>query len=191
MFNSESINELFLSYRAALARAVSRIVPPHEIEDIVQETYVRVCQFKSTKPIEAPKALMVKVAQNLAFDHIKRAEWRLRADMDVETALESGKQAAAGDATLNQAVSDEEFGQFCEAVRKLPLQCRRVFVLKKVYGCSQAEIASQLGISENTVEKHIAKGMSLCAEELLGTNTSNARANRRHRKVATPTGGDL
>ncbi|MBT5330464.1 MAG: sigma-70 region 4 domain-containing protein, partial [Porticoccaceae bacterium] len=34
--------------------------------------------------------------------------------------------------------------------------------LKKVYGYSQREIAEELGISENTVEKHVALGVKRC-----------------------------
>ena len=40
MSNDNPFNEIFLSFRKQLARAVSSIVPPKEIEDIVQETYV-------------------------------------------------------------------------------------------------------------------------------------------------------
>ena len=48
----------------------------------------------------------------------------------------------------------QRLGQGREAVRQLPEQCRRVFVLKKVYGYSQREIAKELSLSESTVEKH-------------------------------------
>ena len=50
-----------------------------------------------------------------------------------------------------QFESRERFLMFCRAVRELPLQCRRAFILKKVYGLSQKEIADYLGISESTV----------------------------------------
>jgi RNA polymerase sigma-70 factor (ECF subfamily) len=36
--------------------------------------------------------------------------------------------------------------------------------LKKVYGLGQREIAAYMGISESTVEKHVAKGLMLCAQ---------------------------
>ena len=42
------------------------------------------------------------------------------------------------------------------------VQCRRAFVLKKVYGYSQREIAQELELSESTVEKHIANGVKRC-----------------------------
>ena len=70
------------------------------------------------------------------------------------------------DETFEQAASSEEFGHFCEAVRQLPLQARRVFVLKKVYGYSQREIVRELGIAESTVEKHVALAVRRCAAYL-------------------------
>ena len=70
------------------------------------------------------------------------------------------------DSTYREAASHEEFGQFCDAVRHLPLQCRRVFVLKKVYNYSQKEISEELGISASTVEKHIALGIRRCSAYL-------------------------
>lgn len=161
----EVINDIYMLCRTQLAWVVSRIVPPHEIEDIVQETYVRVCQYKTQAEIREPRALMVKIARNLALDHVKRAEVRLADSLADDE--EIGLEASLADSPLKRAVSDQEFGQFCEAVRQLPLQCRKVFVLKKVYGYSQREIAKELGLSESTVQKHVARGMRLCAELLL------------------------
>jgi len=160
----EVINTVFLSCKSLLAAVVSRIVPPHEIEDIVQETYVRVCQSKAKGDLREPRAFMVKTARNLALDHIKRAEQRLTCSMDSQLDWEC---VARDDSDpYRQSVSNQEFSRFCEAVRQLPLQCRRVFVLKKVYGHSQREIAQKLGLKESTVEKHIARGVILCARYL-------------------------
>ena len=57
-----------------IARAVSRIVPPHEVEDIVQETYVRLCQIAKPEHIQHPKSYLFKTARNLALDNVKRAK---------------------------------------------------------------------------------------------------------------------
>nr|WP_293855648.1 sigma-70 family RNA polymerase sigma factor [Steroidobacter sp.] len=173
-----------MTCRARLARVVSRIVPPHEIEDIVQETYVLVCQFKHDKEIRRPQGFMVKTARNLALDHVKRAEWRLASSLDeqMEALIEAG--ADTSDATFKQAASDEEFARFCEVVRQLPVQCRRVFVLKKVYGYSQKEIARELGLSEHTVEKHVAKGIELCARLILDSESSQVMDTATKRPLA-------
>ena len=168
------INDIYSLCRDQLALIVSRIVPPHEIEDIVQETYVRVCQYKKKREVHEPRALMVKTARNLALDHIKRAEVRLADSLsDDEVGALKGNLT---DDPLKQVVSDQEFSQFCEAVRQLPQQCKKVFVLKKVYGYSQREIAKEVGLSESTVEKHVARAMRLCAELLLQKRSPVSKA---------------
>jgi RNA polymerase sigma-70 factor (ECF subfamily) len=166
LVNKGLMTEIFLACRVQLARVVSRIVPPQEIEDIVQETYVRVCQYNSRNDIGEPKALMLSVARNLALDHVKRAEYRLTSAYANEADLESALARHAEDESYRTVASNEEFSRFCDAVRQLPVQCRRVFVLKKVYGLSQRQIAAELGIAESTVEKHIANGMLHCARYL-------------------------
>ncbi len=44
---------------------MARIVPPHEIEDIVQETYVRICQIENKENITSPKSFMYKMAKKI------------------------------------------------------------------------------------------------------------------------------
>ena len=154
-----------------MARMVSRIVPPKEIEDIVQETYVRICQMDKREPVEQPKSFLMRTARNLAYDHLKKAETRL-AD-GVENESDFDVEDLVNDEVFENIASSEEFAHFCEAVRQLPLQCRRVFVLKKVYGYSQKEIAKEMNLSESTVEKHIAVGFKRCASHMLGVSQSN------------------
>jgi len=141
---------------------VAKIVPPHEIEDIVQETYVRICQLENKAHITSPKSFMYKTAHNLALDYLKQANIRLVDGIDDMENLDYLLTEHHKDEMYENALTDSEFSYFCEAVRQLPQQCRKVFVLKKVYGYSQREIANQLNLSESTVEKHISTGMKRC-----------------------------
>ena len=155
---------MYISSSKALSRLVSRMVPPHEIEDIVQETYVRLCQTENIERIESPKAFMYKTARNLALDYIKRADTKKVDRVESQQVLENlmNGDDRVIDEMYQSTVIDEEFKHFCDAVRILPVQCRKVFVLKKVYGNSQKEIAEELGISQSTVEKHISNGLKRC-----------------------------
>lgn len=177
--HNDNITNVFVALRSTLARAVSRLVPPKEVEDIVQETYVRVCQVETPEQIQFPRSFMLRTAQNLALDHLKRAETRLSVSLDDELDLELVGYTTRADETFDRVAANQEFGFFCEAVRQLPLQCRKAFVLKKVYGYSQKEIALNLDISENTVEKHIATGIKRCAQFMAelkqGTGTNQRK----------------
>lgn len=161
MTNKESLEKVYFSIRKGLIRAVSRLVPPKEIEDIVQETYVRICAVKQTEQIRHPRSFLYRTARNLALDHLKRTETRMGVSMEDE-GVNVDVEPEDLDEVYRQVSAKQEFEHFCEAVRHLPLQCRRAFVLKKVYGYSQKEIARSLNISENTVEKHIATGINRC-----------------------------
>lgn len=175
MSDKESLESVYLSIRNGLMRAVSRLVPPKEIEDIVQETYVRICAVKHTVQIQHPRSFLYRTARNLALDHLKRAETRTSVSMDDES-LDLDEEVDDVDQVYNQVSATQEFEHFCEAVRHLPLQCRKAFVLKKVYGYSQKEIAENLHISENTVEKHIAMGLSRCRQFMQQAQTCNNEA---------------
>ncbi len=161
--NNESVSQVFMLIRSRLSRLVSRIAPPREVEDIVQETYVRVCLVEREE-IRYPRSFLYRTAKNLALDYVKKAETRLVGSIDEEEEADWGLSGGREDETYDKAVANQEFGFFCEAVRQLPQQCRKAFVLKKVYGYSQKEIASNLDISESTVEKHIASGIRRCGE---------------------------
>ena len=164
MSSEHKLLEVFVALRRKLARAVSQIVPSPEIEDIVQETYVRVSQFERVGSIRHPRSFLYRTARNLALDHIKRHESRTSVSLsDMEEEHGDGDVLQAGPDVHEQLAAKQEFEIFCAAVQELPLQCRRVFVLRKVYGYSQKEIARALDIGESTVEKHIAYGIKRCS----------------------------
>ncbi|GAA6171649.1 hypothetical protein NBRC116592_13190 [Colwellia sp. KU-HH00111] len=162
MSNQTLLHKAYLTSRKSISRLVARIVPPHEIEDIVQETYVRICQIENKEKITSPKSFMYKTAKNLALDYQKQANVRLVDGIENMETLERLLSDQSKDEMYENALANSEFSYFCEAVRLLPVQCRKVFVLKKVYGYSQREIAVQLNLSESTVEKHISTGMKRC-----------------------------
>ena len=168
MAESDRFAEIFVALRQRLARLVMGIVPPKEVEDIVQETYVRVCQIENKDAVREPQSFMFRTARNLALDHVKRAESRLTSGTDAidEFAATNLMTSSEADSTYTQVVSDEEFVLFCEAVRELPKQCRRAFILKKVYGYTLKEIMAEMGVGQPTVESHIVNGTKKCVQFL-------------------------
>lgn len=154
------ITQLFDSYKQKLASRIRHIVHPQDIDDIVQDTFVKCYEAELKHSIEFPKTYMLRTVQNLALNHVQNWNQRFTDNGNNELIEEQLRTKP-----LEQEFeSKERFLCFCRAVEQLPEQCRKVFILKKVYGLSQQEIASYLQLSESTVEKHIAKGIRRCFE---------------------------
>lgn len=150
-----------LSLRAGLKRYLRNFLKsPEDVEDIAQEAFVRVLEAGSHGEIEYPKAYLYRTAHNLALNSLGRKSNQLVDAIedlaDPSVLMESG--------TLeDQVAAQRRFEQFCKAAAQLPDQCRRVLILRKVYGLTQQEVAARLNISVSTVEKHLAKGLLRCA----------------------------
>lgn len=148
-------------HRAALQRYVRGFVADVEdIDDLIQETYLRIYGISDFTKVESPKALLFSIAHNLAVERARRRATRATdsvADCDV-LGVSSGAQ------TDEQLDARRRFEGFCTAVDTLPPVCRRVFVLRKVYQLSHDEIADVLGIKASTIEKHVVKGLKRCRD---------------------------
>ncbi len=169
-------HQVYLASRESLRRVVARIAPPSEIEDIVQETYVRICQVKNPQAVVSHKSFIFATARNLALDYQKQSYVKLVDGIDDWSEFENIITDASTDSPFKEKVASDEFAEMCEAIRLLPVQCRKVFVLKKVYGYSQKEIAQELGLSQSTIEKHISAGTKKCMQFKRNRNKMNEEA---------------
>jgi RNA polymerase sigma-70 factor (ECF subfamily) len=155
---------VFLGCRSSLTRLVGRIVNRHDVDDILQEAFMRSYEAAGKASIRNPRAFLLRTATNLALNHVSRASNKLNTQIE-DLALPEVYQLTI-ESPEAQLDANQRFVTFCRAVGGLPEQCRHAFILKKVYGLSQQEIAERLGIDQGTVEKHIAKGLMMCREYL-------------------------
>ena len=158
------IFSVFREQEAGLRRFLRRISPSSsDIDDITQETILRALQAEREREILQPKAYLYTIARNVVRDSL---------DKKSRSVIDFIEDFAPETVSSNEPlVEDQVDGRqrmllFWEAVATLPEQCQQVFVLKKVYGYSHAEISRELGISVSTTEKHVAAGLRRCSEFL-------------------------
>jgi RNA polymerase sigma factor (sigma-70 family) len=160
MIKNSTLEQTYLKCRLQLIKVISGIVHTDDIEDIVQETFVKSYEAELKQKITYERTYMLKTARNLALNHIAKASERKNEPLDDMQKLPSGLTSSSLE---SQVESRERFLLFCRATDTLSVEVKRVFLLKKVHGMSQKDIAVYIGLSESTVEKHVAKGLFQCS----------------------------
>ncbi|MEW6998803.1 RNA polymerase sigma factor [Colwelliaceae bacterium BS250] len=155
-----TLSDIFISYADKLRLVVGFIVQPEDIDDIVQDTFLRSYEADLKTKIQYSRSYMLTTAKNLALNHVEK--WDNKFNDSITDVKESLPQLTTLDFEA-EFESKERFLVFIQATNLLTKSVRKCFVLKRVYGLSQKEIAHKLLLSESTVEKHVAKGLLKCA----------------------------
>jgi RNA polymerase sigma-70 factor (ECF subfamily) len=157
-----TILEAYLENEVALKRYLRRFIRSREAaDDLAQEAFLRAFAAESQRVIETPKAFLFKISKNLALNELARQSAMAiepLGDSESQEVLEDGNQAAVDDVVDSR----ERIRLLARAIAALPPQCAKVFILRKMQGMSQKEIAVRLNISVRTVENHVAVGLSRC-----------------------------
>lgn len=130
-----------------------------DLDDVVQESYVRVWRRHVSRPIQSTKAFLFTVARRLVFDGLRR-ERRSPIEAGAEVAVLSAPDACA--LVVERVSEAEKVELLIMAIDALPARCRDVVILRKLHLVPQREVAAQLGISEKGVEIQLARGLSRC-----------------------------
>lgn len=134
----------------------------------MQETFLKVFEAERGTNISNPKAFLFKTARNLALNELaKRRNRRTDSVEDLDgLAVSPGEWSELESLPEAHFATQERLARAWGAIQELSPRVREVFVLHKVHGLKQREIARRLGISESTVEKHIAKGLAGMAAQI-------------------------
>ena len=138
---------LIAQFSALLYRVAFAVVRnAAEAEDVAQETFVRAWEHRRKLPeVEQMRAWLVRIAMNLALDHLRRSR---PVQMD-EVIAETTRSAEPG--TEQQVMGTEELARVLQAMDRLPKTERMGIVLTAFDELTTAEIASVVGRSQSSV----------------------------------------
>ncbi len=132
----------------------------NDVADATQETFLRMLSASRGTLIENPQAYLYRVAQSVAISFSKRTalEQKLFCGLDLHDL------PVADEAPCQERIVDgrQMLEIFAQAIAKLPNRCQQVFILSRLHDMPNGEIARELGISRNMVEKHIIKALLHC-----------------------------
>lgn len=140
-----------------------------EIEDLMQDALVRLLEYcEHDVEVREPEAVLVRTVQRLAMNRDRDAHAELYADQPIEKL-----DLIDPSPTPEEVLSAEQcLDRLRKTLDALSRRTREVFFMHRLHGFSYAQIARQLDMPVSTVEKHIARAMTVLLEkkrrEMLG-----------------------
>ena len=138
----------------AYLRATFGAGPP-EPEDTAQRAFGQLIAKGDLSEISNLKAFLWRTARNIAISDTRAL--KVRHDHKTETASLFSSTAGYGLTPERVLEGKEHVHLILRALRTMPQQRRRAFILARIEGLSHAETAQRLGISRPAVSKHIAR----------------------------------
>lgn len=161
----QGLADTFLELREPVCRYLLALgLPGAEAEEVVQETFLRLCQhLASGGSSENLRGWVFRVAHNLAQDQHRRR--RRRPSQPLEDASANGRAYTDPVATPEQqAIDQQRSARLQSAIGRLPVHQRECLHLR-AEGLRYREIAEVLGAGVSTVADWIQQALKTLAKE--------------------------
>lgn len=157
------LENLFKHFYKALRAYAFRFVNDTDLaEDIVQDSFFELWVKRDTIQFDgAVKSYLFKSVYNRSINVLNKRYQNKECNLNVDNENDILYQYMA-DHIQNSEQSlllKELETEISSLIKMLPPQCQKVFILSRMYGLKNREIAEQLNISIKTVEKHISKAL--------------------------------
>ncbi|MEW7290495.1 RNA polymerase sigma factor [Aquimarina sp. 2304DJ70-9] len=148
-------------HRRLHAYALSLIGNPVVAQDIVQNVFVKTWRFRKKLNSDCSiKSFLFKSIYNEFLNTYQKNKSTMLLQYKY---IESLYEVAEGS---NESVLEIMIEIVNQEIENLPPKCKRVFMLSKKEGLTNAEISEFLNVSIKTVEAQITKSFSLLREKL-------------------------
>jgi RNA polymerase sigma factor (sigma-70 family) len=162
-------------------RAHVRSLGPADIDDIVQEAYAKLWTAELAAIVN-PRAYFYRVVRNLVHMRARRARV---VSMELMGEIDQLGIISDEPGPDRRFSARQELERLKAIVAELSPQCRKAFELRRFEGLSQRDVAQRMGVSEGTVEKHLAKALARILKATAGdagdrTDDTLAKPNGAH-----------
>ena len=125
-----------------------------DAKDLLQGTFLKLWLYRSSLNNDfSLDQQLFHIARTVLIDHIRKANKQQEINLNVSTATEQKSLENF------QSMEFDTKQQMQRILNEMPDLRKKVFQLHKLEGYSYKEIAQQLGISEKSVDNHLAKAL--------------------------------
>lgn len=163
---------VFISFRQLVYRDIYFLLSDHSLtEDVIQEAFLKaIRKGPSTREDSNIRAWLRQVSRNTAYDMLrKNKRFRHVIGLTTVSGNEESEEAFVSpldvEETVERMLRDETLHQ---ALSELKLEYRVVLFLYYIVGLSYAEIAREIGISEQVLTQRLARARKKLAVQFSG-----------------------
>ena len=160
---------VYLEQRDALGRFLrARLGKDVDVEDLLQDLYLKIAGLDADYAIAEPRAFLYRLASNLLLDRARsgrRAQVRDNAWRQVSHHAQGADDVADTPSAETVVIDRQRLRTLVQTLETLPERTRTVFRMHKFDGVSYADVATSLGISRSSVEKHMMQALRRLSHE--------------------------
>lgn len=158
------VHQVFEEHRDELLRYLRAHGAGDSAEDVLQELWLRFVASPGG-PVASPRNYLYRAATNLMIDRRRSEVQAERRDAEWSDALDRLPGSASIDPGADRALDSRRRLAVVEAeLGKLPPRPLAIFRRHRLEGCSQREIAAEMGLSVSTIEGDLRIVYSLLDE---------------------------
>jgi RNA polymerase sigma-70 factor (family 1) len=158
-----AFKHLYQRYHQPLYSFLHKFLKSAELtEDITQEIFIKIWNDRATLPqLMSVRSYLFTIGRNHAFNFLKRA------GVDQHAKSEILKHYCTDSNSLENTIHARDYQRYLtKLLHELTSQDREVFRLCRQEGKSYDETAELLGISRNTVKKHMVHSMRVLSDAI-------------------------
>jgi RNA polymerase sigma-19 factor, ECF subfamily len=129
--------------------------------DLAHDTFVRVLRKRDREALLEPRAYLCTIARGLAISH-----WRRQALEQAWLETVASLPEPMVPSPEQRSLILETLDQIAVILDALPARVRQIFLLSQFDGLTYPQIAAQLGVSVNVVQKAMVRALAQCYRAL-------------------------
>ena len=167
------LERLYYEYAPRMVVFARRMLGDGKIaEDLVQDVFIRLWEKYKGKETDNWHPLIFTMTRNRCLDHLKRLDFK-NSSLHINIGITPQEEMlffedfSGGKSAVEEDLMAAELGREIESIVKtLSPRCREVFLMSRLHGMQNKEIAQTLGISEKAVEKNMTKALKVLRARL-------------------------
>jgi len=162
--NEEAFRKLFDRFSGSVYHKAFHILKsPVLAEDVVQEVFIKLWLNRTKiQEIRDIKAYLNVLTRNHIFNMLRKQAYHERFIEELHTQKESETEC------VHDSIFVQELHErILRIITSLPPQQKRIYEMSRSEGLRRAAIARQLGISAETVKKHLTEALKTLRSKLM------------------------